>query len=81
MIGNNPDLKTYTASGSWLVDMGALGDIEVEYEVEYATDNNSYARGDYKLTALIDPKNQVELDLTRLLPESYIDQILENHLF
>lgn len=86
-IGNHPDLPERTWSGSTELDCGDLGMIECDVEITYATDGNSYARGDYKVTAYfkmvnqrIDGPSTVEVDLTSHVNENAIDQIMNDYI-
>lgn len=82
---NNPNAEESTASGSGEIDAGELGDIEVDYDINYTYDGNAYGRGDYKVTAFLplakDPSKTVAIDFSSIISESAVDDLLEEHLF
>lgn len=84
-IGNNPELKEKVATGSAEIDAGDLKLIEVDYDIVYSTDGNSISRGEYKITTFLplakDKEKFVAIDLSSIITESAVDELLEDHLF
>lgn len=78
----NLDVKTYCAEAE--IVQGEIGDLLCDVKIEYSLDRGQCYRGSYLVTTRLFPvggKKEVEVDITHLVSESVIDQILSDAIF
>ena len=79
----DPNLDIQTWTGQVEIRGDDLQDITGTLTVEWANDQGHYYRGDYKLQAdfpIANGNGLVTVDLTHLLRESVIDELIEEYV-
>lgn len=77
----NPNLNINTYCEEVELSDGDLMDMLADVKIEWSKDGTRYYRGDYMVTARLKPvggNQEIEVDITHLVKESTIDEILEN---